>query len=33
MNNKLFDELNSYVEKCRIFTHAKDAIKFIKEKY
>ena len=31
MKNKLFDELNSYGEKCNIFTHSKDAMKFIEE--
>ena len=33
MKNNLFDELSSYGEKCKIFTHSKDAMKFIEEKY
>lgn len=33
MKNKLFDELSNYGEKCKIFTHSKDAMKFIEEKY
>ena len=33
MKNKLFDELSNYGEKCKIFIHSKDAMKFIEEKY
>lgn len=33
MKNKLFDELNGYGEKCKTFTHSKEAMKFIEENY
>lgn len=29
----LFGELNAYGEKCKVFTHSKDAMKFIAEVY
>lgn len=33
IKSELFDELSEYDEKCKIFTHSKDALKFIEEKY
>ena len=33
MKRELFDELNIYGEKCKIFTHADDAMKFIESIY
>ena len=33
IKEELFDELNSYGEKCKIFTHSKDAMKFIEKNY
>ena len=33
IKNELIDELSGYGEKCKIFTHSKDAMKFIEEKY
>ena len=33
MKKTLFEELNSYGERCKIFTHADEAMKFVEEKY
>ncbi len=33
MKKTLFDEMNSYGEKCKIFRHSDDAMKFIERKY
>ena len=33
IKEKLFDGLNSYGEKCKVFIHSKDAMKFISEVY
>lgn len=30
---KLFTELKSYGERCKIFTHAKDALEFLENNY
>ena len=33
MKRTLFEEMNSYGEKCKFFTHADEAMKFVEEKY
>lgn len=33
MKEKLFEELNQYGEKCKIFSHSDDAMKFIEDNY